>query len=140
MSDLQISQDQFDQIVSRALAGLPNEACGLLLGPHGPDQKPTGKTTEVFDCHNAAASAKLYTVEPKDFLKASQRAEELGGEIIGVWHSHTHTDPYPSPTDVEQAVDPNWFYAIISLKYDSPVLRAYRIAEVEITEMTVKVS
>jgi hypothetical protein len=27
-------------------------------------------------------------------------AESRGEEIIGVWHSHTHTDAYPSPTQM----------------------------------------
>ena len=44
-------------------------------------------------------------------------------EIVGVWHSHTHTDAYPSPTDVRQAVDPAWWYVIVSLKHGEPVLR-----------------
>ena len=36
-------------------------------------------------------------------------------DIVGVYHSHTHTEPYPSPTDVAQAPDPEWHYAIVSL-------------------------
>ena len=31
-------------------------------------------------------------------------------------HSHTHTEPYPSPTDVAQAPDPAWHYVIVSLQ------------------------
>ena len=49
-------------------------------------------------------------------------------------HSHTHTDAYPSPTDVAQAPDPDWHYVIVSLKQESPVLRSYRIVDGEITE------
>ena len=37
---------------------------------------------------------------------AMRDAEARGDEIVGVWHTHTHTDAYPSPTDVRQAVDP----------------------------------
>ena len=39
-----------------------------------------------------------------------------GLEIIGVVHSHTHTEAYPSPTDVAQAPDPSWHYVIVSLR------------------------
>jgi proteasome lid subunit RPN8/RPN11 len=44
-----------------------------------------------------------------------------------VFHSHTHTDAYPSPTDVERAPDPDWHYVLVSLRDTHPVLRSYRI-------------
>ena len=49
-------------------------------------------------------------------------------------HSHTHTEAYPSPTDVAQAPDPSWHYVIVSLKRDAPVLRSFRITDGEIAE------
>ena len=51
-----------------------------------------------------------------------------GFELLGVMHSHTHTDAYPSPTDIDQAPDPTWHYVIVSLREAEPVLRSYRIA------------
>jgi proteasome lid subunit RPN8/RPN11 len=109
----------------------------LLLGPLGGDGQPTGVVTEARACRNADASARTYTVEPRDLLAAMRAAEERGDEIIGVWHSHTHTDAYPSPTDVKQAVDPAWIYPIVSLRDQAPVLRAYRIVDGEITEIRI---
>ena len=61
-----------------------------------------------------------------------------GQEIIGVWHSHTHTDAYPSPTDIRQAVDPMWIYVIVSLRDDVPMLRAYRIRDGVVAECAVQ--
>ena len=55
-----------------------------------------------------------------------------------MWHCHTHTEAYPSPTDVRQAVDPAWFYVIVSLRDQAPVLRAYRIRDGEIAEVAVE--
>ncbi len=49
-------------------------------------------------------------------------------------HSHTHTDAYPSPTDVAQAPDPNWHYVIVSLRQEAPVLRSYAIRDGAIAE------
>ena len=63
-----------------------------------------------------------------------------GHEIVGVWHSHTHTDAYPSPTDVRQAVDPAWIYVLVSLRHGEPALRAYRIRDEVITELGVAVA
>ena len=124
-------------MVGHAYDGLPDEACGLLVGPLARTGEPTGVVTEARPARNADASARTYTVDPKDMLAAMRAAEATGDEIVGVWHSHTHTDAYPSPTDVRQAVDPAWLYVIVSLRDGSPVLRAYRIRKGEIAEVAV---
>ena len=109
-----------------------------MIGPMA-GSTPTGVVTEARPCRNADASAVTYTVEPKDMLVAMRAAEAAGNEIIGVWHSHTHTVPYPSPTDVRQAVDPVWFYPIVSFREGEPTIRAYRIIDGEISEVQVEV-
>ena len=109
-------------MLGHAYDGLPDEACGLLAGPPGTD-----KCTVFYPCRNAAESSKVYTVDPKDHLRADRDAEARGLEIIGVMHSHTHTEAYPSPTDVAQAPDPAWHYVIVSLRAEAPTLRSYRI-------------
>ena len=62
-----------------------------------------------------------------------------GQSIIGVFHSHTHTDAYPSPTDVDQAPDPAWHYVLVSLRDTHPVVRSYRIVDGRIDEESVVV-
>lgn len=109
-------------MVGLAFDALPDEACGLLGG-----DPRTGRVERFYRCRNVAASSKLYEVDPKDHLRADRDAEDHGLEIIGVMHSHTHTDPYPSPTDIAQAVDPSWHYVIVSLRDEAPVVRSYRI-------------
>jgi proteasome lid subunit RPN8/RPN11 len=131
---LRLTESQHATIVGHCYDGLPHEACGLLIGPLGGDGTPTGAITRAWPCRNEAESAMIYTVDGRDFLKASRAAEETGDEIVGVWHSHTHSDPYPSVTDVRQAVDPAWWYVIVSLRDEAPMLRAYRIADGSISE------
>ena len=41
-----------------------------------------------------------------------------GWQLLGVMHSHTHTEAYPSPTDVRQAPDETWHYVIVSMRDD----------------------
>ncbi|MCB1249654.1 MAG: M67 family metallopeptidase [Acidimicrobiales bacterium] len=117
------------ELIGHAYDGMPLEACGLLSG-----DAATGVADRFYPCGNAAASSKLYTIEPKDHLRADRDAEDRGVEIIGVVHSHTHTDAYPSPTDVAQAPDPSWHYVIVSLRDEAPVVRSYRIVDGTITE------
>ena len=93
-----------------------------------------GHIVVFYACRNVAESSRVYTVDPKDHLLAERDAEKRGLEILGVMHSHTHTDAYPSPTDVQQAPDPEWHYVIVSLKQDEPVLRSFRIVDGGITE------
>jgi [CysO sulfur-carrier protein]-S-L-cysteine hydrolase len=131
---LRLTESQYATIVGNCYDGLPDEACGLLIGPLGGDGSPTGAITEARPCRNADASARTYTVDPRDILAAGRAAEARGDEIVGVWHSHTHSDPYPSPTDVRAAVDPMWWYVIVSLRDEAPMLRAFRIVEGSIVE------
>lgn len=110
-------------MVAHSLTELPNEACGLIVG--GVD----GLVVSFHPCRNAAASAKVYTLDPRDHLRVDREAEDAGLAVIGVVHSHTHTDAYPSPTDVNQAPDPSWHYVIVSLRHPDPAVRSYRIID-----------
>ena len=130
---LRLTDATYTDMVAHALDDLPNEACGLIAAAPG-----TGKVERVYRCRNAAASSRLYEVEPIDHLKADRDAEGRGLEIVGVYHSHTHTDAYPSPTDVKQAPDPSWHYVLVSLKEAEPVVRSYRIVDAAISEEPVE--
>ena len=122
----------FAAMIGHAYNGYPLEACGLLVG--------SGERVERFvACTNESASARIYSIPGRELLRAERSAEDAGLEIIGVFHSHTHTEPYPSPTDVEQAPDPGWHYVIVSLKRDAPETRSYRIVAGTISEERVAV-
>jgi proteasome lid subunit RPN8/RPN11 len=131
---LRLPNELYLKMVGHCLAGLPDEACGLLVGPYG-----SGQVTACYPTRNAAASARIYEVDPLEILKVDREAQKLGVDIIGVFHSHTHTEAYPSPTDVVQALDPGWHYVLVSLRDTSPVVRSYRIEDGAITEESVVV-
>ena len=61
-------------------------------------------------------------------------------DVIGAFHSHTHTEAWPSPTDVAAAVDPSWHWVVVSLRRADPVLRSFRIAGGAIDEEPVVVT
>jgi len=137
---LVLSGAQYRTIVAHCYDGLPDEACGLLGGPVSPDGEPTGAVSEVYPCTNADASARTYTVDSRDLIRAMRDAETRHEELVGVWHSHTHSDAYPSDTDVRQAMEPHWLYVLISLKHAEPVLRSYRIRDGRVEECEVVVA
>ena len=117
-----------DAMVATCIRALPNEGCGLLLGTHD------GTVTEIVASPNVADSAKLYEIDSRVLLQAQRRSDEANLSILGVFHSHTHSDAYPSPTDVAQAPDPEWHYVLISLRDVPSELRSFRIVEGEIDE------
>ncbi|HSO96668.1 MAG TPA: M67 family metallopeptidase [Acidimicrobiia bacterium] len=137
---LHLSGSQYRAIVAHCYDGLPDEACGLLGGPVGHDADPTGAVSAVYPCTNADASARTYTVDSRELLHAMRDAQSRDEDLIGVWHSHTHSDAYPSDTDVRQALEPFWVYVIVSLQHAEPVLRAYRIRDGVIRECEVVVA
>ena len=140
----------YSQMIALAYDGLPLEACGLLGGRPGgagsagavgsAGSNSAATVTTFYPSVNAANSSKVYTIDPKTHLRAERDAEDRGAEIIGVMHSHTHTDPYPSPTDIAQAPDPNWHYVIVSLRDDAPMLRSFRIVDGVVHEESVAVT
>ena len=126
---LRLAPDVYKTMVGWCYDGLPDEACGLIAAAPGSD-----KAVVVYTTRNAAASSRIYEVDPKDLLKADRDAEARGLQLAGVFHSHTHTEAYPSPTDVAQAPDPDWHYVLVSLKDLVPVVRSYRIVDGNIDE------
>ena len=137
---LRLGENHYRQIVGHVYDGLPLEACGLLVGrADGPGRV---KVEAFVPCRNAAASAKRYAIGPDGWAAADRETDAGRGEVLGVVHSHTHTDAYPSPTDVEKADNPllaGWHYVIVSLKEPEPVLRSFRIVSGVIDEEQVVV-
>ncbi len=125
---LSIARDAYGAFVGHALEAYPLESCGLLAGPIGSDGAPGRQALRYYPCRNDAASARVYLVNPQDFMRAEIDADDRGWEICGVVHSHTHTEPYPSPTDIGAAVSDRWHSVIVSLKREAPETRSYRIA------------
>jgi proteasome lid subunit RPN8/RPN11 len=126
---LRLGESHYVEMVGHVLDALPYEGCGLLAGPPG-----TAKVERCYPCRNAEASARVYRLDPLEHLRVDRDADSRGLEVMGVFHSHTHTEAYPSPTDVEQAPEPGWHYVVISLKDPEPVLRSFRLADGRITE------
>tara|TARA_Y100000590_G_scaffold185129_1_gene210945 strand:- start:7351 stop:7989 length:639 start_codon:yes stop_codon:yes gene_type:complete len=80
---------------------------------------------------NTAKSPYRYQMDPQEFLDADKKADKLNLNILGFYHSHTHTEAYPSDTDVRLAIESGWvdpYYILISIeKIDSPEVKMYQI-------------
>lgn len=123
---LSLTKDQRDALMATCIRALPDEGCGLLLGRSDGDH---AVVSHVVASLNVAHSAKVYEVDSKVLLAAYRRADDEGLEVLGVFHSHTHSEAYPSPTDVAQAPDPSWHYVLVSLQALPTVIKSYRIVD-----------
>ncbi len=124
-----------DRLVAHCIASLPNEGCGLLVGDPG-----SATVDDAVGTRNAAGSALVYEIDPREQLLIDREASERGLDVIGAFHSHTHTDAWPSPTDVAAAVDPSWHWVIVSLRDADPIVRSFRISDGTIEEEAVELA
>lgn len=137
--DWKIETAEYAKMIQHCIDGFPLEACGLFLGPADDQGAPIGGINKIWPAVNAEASARIYTVDSKDMFEASRWASENNMEIVGVFHSHTHTRAYPSRTDVSQAVDQNWLYTIVSLADEKPIANSFQIINGEYKELLLDV-
>ena len=74
----------------------------------------------------------------KQMLRAMREIEDDDLELV-IYHSHTHTQAYPSATDIRLAAYPEATYAIVTLQdRDAPDVRAFRILDGVVTEREVE--
>ena len=102
-----------EAIVEHARDGLPNEACGLVVG--SALAADGGVARRYVPCRNAAASPSRYLVHRDDLLGVLAELDRTGEELWGVVHSHVRTPAVPSSTDVGEAAWPAAVYVLVSL-------------------------
>ena len=131
--ELQLDQATYDALVAHARSDFPYEVCGLLAGRDG-------GVTKHYEIPNAARSMTYYSMDPKPMLHAMNEIDDEDWDLLAIYHSHTHTEAFPSPTDVELAFYPDAVYLIISLQEAvAPVIRGFNIVDGTITERVLTV-
>lgn len=125
---MQLERTFYEQMVEQGLAEFPNECCGLIAGTGG-------KAVKLFPMVNADASPVTYRFDSLQQLKVYNEIQDNGESIWGIYHSHTHSEAYPSETDRKQAFEPDSYYLVLSLSdRENPVLRGFTIVDGEISE------
>jgi proteasome lid subunit RPN8/RPN11 len=89
-----------------ALAGYPEETCGLLIGERSEEGMVIQRAVQAKNLNRGRAQDR-YELDPLDFLAADTQARQLGLDVLGVWHSHPDHPARPSETDREAAW-PDW--------------------------------
>jgi proteasome lid subunit RPN8/RPN11 len=142
---IEIPTGLFEEMVEHARAGLPNEACGVVAGEDG-------RPIRVYRMRNAEDSPAVYRFDEREQLNVFNEIEEKGWDLLAFFHSHTHTEAYPSPTDrarahwadpvtgEQVAAYPGTRYLIVSLADGQAVIRGFWFEGGEPVEEEVRVS
>jgi [CysO sulfur-carrier protein]-S-L-cysteine hydrolase len=131
---LTLEKAYVDEMIAHARLEAPAECCGLLAGKDG-------RVVRLYRTTNTLHSPFRYSVEPLEMINVFQELDKQGWELLGIYHSHPHSEAYPSATDLKYAFFPRSLYFIVTLK-DSvqPPVRAFRITGGKIEEETLNIS
>ena len=87
----------------------PHECCGALVGRDGRVEAAVALPNTTDE-----GPRRRFLVRPSDYRLAEQRAGELGGELLGFYHSHPDHPARPSQYDLDHAW-PTFAYVIVSV-------------------------
>ena len=116
-----------DEMIAHCRSRYPKEACGILGGQGG-------TVAQVYRMTNVEDSPIGYSMDPKEQLQIEKQMRQRGQRMVGIFHSHTSSDAYPSSVDVSLAISPDVSYVLVSLKDQAkPDVKSYRIEGTTIT-------
>jgi len=87
----------------------PHECCGALIGT-----ADAVTSTVALPNTTEEGPRRRFLVRPSDYRQAEQRATEIGGELLGFYHSHPDHPARPSQYDLDHAW-PTFAYIIVSV-------------------------
>ena len=132
MPEFRLSEALARGMIEHAQEEYPKECCGFLVGPDGEAREQIRLTNVDPD------PVMRYEADAKEMKRAYDELFDRDWEVVSIYHSHTHTPAYPSPTDVKLARDPNAAYILVSLQDRAhPEVRAFRILEGRIEELPI---
>lgn len=134
-----IPPELLEQILTHAREEAPNECCGVVAVVPGADDEPA-RAMRVRRTRNIHSSPKRFEIDGREVLAVTNEFDDAGWEIGAIYHSHTHTAPYPSQTDINFAVSwPGVEWIIVGLADpDRPEIRSYLIEKGSVREVALE--
>ena len=133
MATVRIQKAVLEAILRHAQAESPLECCGLLSGE-------AGLITQHHPMRNSVRSESRYEIEPFELFQFFRDLRATHRKHLGIYHSHPHSEAYPSSIDIQQSFYPDCAYFIVSLKdFNTPRVRAFRIVDQPVQELEIVV-
>jgi proteasome lid subunit RPN8/RPN11 len=82
---------------------------------------------EAVRTRNTSDDPNKFFIEPRAHIEARREARGRGLEVLGFYHSHPHSLPEPSITDLQEASYLDHLYLIVSPTTDSAEIRLFRL-------------
>lgn len=130
---MKIAPELLQQVVDHAVREAPNECCGFVW-------LRDGVAVEVVEVENTTPSPFRFEIGSRDLLRLAD-ADDEGLQAI-IYHSHTRSEPRPSQTDINFAVNwPGVEWLIVGTAGEEPTWRNWRIdPDGSVTETEVEVT
>ena len=107
----------------------PEEGAGLLLGETKNGERQVHELLTLVNVREEGAKRNRYQLSPEDYLKGEEKADSMGLEVLGVFHSHPDHPNRPSEFDRQWAW-PNFSYLITNVVQGVAVeSRSWRLDE-----------
>ena len=103
-----------EAIAAHGVETYPNECCGALIGRDGVVAHTLGLPNVTDE-----GPRRRFRVSDRDYLQCEKRAKELGGELLGFYHSHPDHPAKPSQYDLDHAL-PFFSYIIVAVRAGTP--------------------
>jgi proteasome lid subunit RPN8/RPN11 len=117
---VKLPRDAVAAMVAHARESAPAECCGVLVG--------AGElVVEAVPAKNLSPDPNRFLLDPRTHIAAEREARGRGLAVVGFYHSHPHSAPRPSPTDIAEASYAEAVHVIVSLAGAEPCLGVFRI-------------
>ncbi|MBH5318194.1 M67 family metallopeptidase [Paenibacillus sp. GSMTC-2017] len=90
-----ITKSAYEELILICSKALPMEACGVLARSENEDA-----ATIIFpikNVHNSPSNS--FSFDPKEWTTAFFEMQKKGQTLVGIYHSHPHSAPFPSLRD-----------------------------------------
>ena len=131
---IHISDQNWQIMLSYIQAGLPEEACGMLLGK---SHQNNYQTLEVHPTTNILHNPVRYQMDPQEQLEVINYMQEKGLELVAIYHSHPQGQNTISQIDIEEAFYHETVYLIWFAHCGEWQCRAYLIQDGSATEIQI---
>ena len=98
MERITLTVQQQKILVDHAEREYPKESCAILFG-HSSNGKV--RASKIFLTENMDDTTDSFTIPEEQLIRAYDLAEKEDTCIVGIFHSHPHSEAYPSSTDME---------------------------------------
>ena len=123
-----IGRHVLDAVLAHAREDSPRECCGMLLGD---PQRITGSAR----ARNLAGGDTRFLLDQQDHIAAIRRARASGLDVVGFYHSHPRSIPYPSETDVAEAGYAEAMHLLVGPLDADPQARLFTIGDDAVIEI-----